>query len=398
MDNALCSFREGASEVAFSEALTAFDFSKELGDTVNMIASQSLMADIYASRSDFDNAFRCGREALMYAKAMGCDSLRSSCCLSIARNMLLGCRYRQALDYVDSSRIVGAGEADVSSLAVECIANIALGYYNVGDSLLTVVKASPFEEIDQFVEMCRRASGSGEISDRVQSLETYRKRHLAATSLARIASNHRQRLSEVELHETQMRESRTMLLLLLCAMALIIVVVSSLYISSRLKRDKLQAQNQLLLLAKEYQLMKQDVDNRSDSLRRQLCDAFLSQYGWVERLANLYMDSSLVPSGKESLLYKKVEAEIAGVDGSSFAGEILSVIQGSDEALYQEISGYGLADSERDMLLFLLAGFSPRVISFLTGKTLRAVYNLKSRIKGKLKGVNVSEPISNLFI
>ena len=153
-----------------------------------------------------------------------------------------------------------------------------------------------------------------------------------------------------------------------------------------LSDEMTQIKTELTKSQKECTSLHDEAATNADKLRRQSAIAFMSRFAWVEKLGNMYLDSDLTPNTPQAL-HRKVKEELSTVKLSSFKMELIDIVNAHRDNLITHIETRcpSLTKAEMDYIVLSCAGLSQRVIAFLLCKTVQSVYNLKSRVRTKIK-------------
>ncbi|MBP3535494.1 MAG: hypothetical protein J6J53_05715, partial [Muribaculaceae bacterium] len=191
---------------------------------------------------------------------------------------------------------------------------------------------------------------------------------------------------------------------LLLALSLFFLVI---YLKKQHRLRRLQSERDLFVLAAEFERLKnenkaaqqlfsqerQDTDSTIATLNseiaksRNLCnELFISRFSWIDKLGNIYLDSDLA-SNTQQALHKKVKEELSAVKLSRFKKELVDIVNTYYDNLITRIEAQrpSLTASEMDYVVLSCVGLSPRVIAFLLSKTVPTIYNIKSKVRTKLK-------------
>ena len=152
--------------------------------------------------------------------------------------------------------------------------------------------------------------------------------------------------------------------------------------------DLIASRNELAASRRECSALHADAAKYTRNLnvlRQKIAIAFLMEFSWVEKMGNIYLDAGLSTSSKEKKLYKAVAETVSPISMKKLTDKMIAELSRHDGGIMDEIDSLGLAPSEKQVLLYFLAGFSHRVICMLTGKSDNATYNIKKRLKHKLQ-------------
>lgn len=207
----------------------------------------------------------------------------------------------------------------------------------------------------------------------------------------------------------------------------IIAVLLIVYLMNRQKTFRLQAERNLLILDKEYNTIKQRLNSsdvvisekqtRINTLEKELFEtklfsqhdqetinnlnnqitelhqasyrSFIKQFAWIDKMCSLYLTANKTTKNKEKSLHTLFSKEINSiVANKSYINKLPGLIEQYDPSLLKKIDSLSLKDSEHEVLICIICGFSPAIIAFLLQKSTQTIYNLKSQIKDKLSALN----------
>ena len=246
------------------------------------------------------------------------------------------------------------------------------------------------------------------------ALNTYKLDHVQHKHDLEVAQEHSERASSY----------RALALISMLILCLFIIIGFLIYIQYHNQRKTriIQAERNLLLLENEYNAIKSSLEHSESEIRRKQTriqnleeelygiyakndeqtisnlnaqieilrhlsyQFFLKQFSWIEKMGQMYLGANKSPLDKEKSLYDKVSDELKHLSSrNGFLKKLPALIAQHDVTFSQEIDSLRLIKSEREVLLCILCGLSPAIIAILTNKTQRAIYNIKARLKDKLR-------------
>lgn len=189
-------------------------------------------------------------------------------------------------------------------------------------------------------------------------------------------------------------------------LSLILLIVS---LRLHAKNMRIQKDNQIQVLTTEYEkllseqafnqkqikILEQNIDfiskdnneiSKSNiALKNEITSAFLKQFSWLDKLGSMYHKANKSPQEREKILYETVNQEIKLLASkNNFLKQVEELMARHSADLLKNIDGLKLIRSEREIVIYSVCGLSPALSAILANKSLRAVYNLKVRIKEKL--------------
>lgn len=162
---------------------------------------------------------------------------------------------------------------------------------------------------------------------------------------------------------------------------LVVIMLLLLFRRSVERRKAVEAESGLLLLRQEMDQLRQ----RSGSLLRE-------RYESMEMAANLLLDNSFSKKSDANIT-AALNSEVESWRKPDFLAALENSIDSVNDGLIGRIrqTVMSLTDADMMLLLYCAAGFSPRVISLLTGRTTNSLYTAKHRLRHKIMDSTVSE-------
>lgn len=195
--------------------------------------------------------------------------------------------------------------------------------------------------------------------------------------LYEISEESRRRDSEAQ------RQQMTLTLATGAVFILILVVIMLLLLFRRSveRRKALEAERGLLILRQEMEQLR----HRSGSLLRE-------RYEGMEMAANLLLDNSFSKKSDANIT-AALNAEVESWRKPEFLATLEQSLDSFNGGLIGRIrhTVTTLSDADMMLLLYCAAGFSPRVISLLTGRTTNSLYTAKHRLRHKIADSAISD-------
>lgn len=409
----------GYYESSLSSGLKAYDLAVKLNDDLNKSRIASLISRLYTVTYNSIEAISWEEIALHYAKKVGRPAWIYNGYRNIGEGYIAIGEFSRGLEYADSAFSV-YNQDDIDILNMKYHANYGMGNFVAADSIFKVMEVTdgfvasavllslqcgidvkvldkyPVNYNDdvlqehvaaQYIAMDRFAAAHDFDSalkvmkdiTRVQNDEIITLTH---ANLLRVQADHETEKVRIQQLQAKLNRQKSIGAILLCLLIIIVLIFSLVFIRNRHARQTLQQENDLLYLTREIQNVRQKLEE-TNSIAQQSSLALLEKFAWVENLGNIYMDASITQN-KEKILYKNVSELLNAARNDNFASKIEETIRSTNPAIMEGIDSLGLIKSEREVLIYLYAHFSIRIISLLTDKTRRAIYNLKARLKAKL--------------
>ncbi|MDE6535509.1 MAG: hypothetical protein K2K82_05800 [Muribaculaceae bacterium] len=212
--------------------------------------------------------------------------------------------------------------------------------------------------------------------------------------------------------------------IIITVIGVLIVISLSLMIISlrfRAKAMSLQKENQIQALTIEYEkvlfeqtsslerikTLEHNIEHLSINsieavesdfdLRKEISSAFLKQFSWLDKLGTMYIKANKSPRERERILYETVDKEIHQMSSkNNFLNEVQGLMSAHAPRILEEIEGLNLIRSEKEIVIYSICGLSPALMAVLANKSLRAIYNLKARIREKL--TRIDSPFASQLI
>lgn len=197
------------------------------------------------------------------------------------------------------------------------------------------------------------------------------------------------------LNDRLKQQHQIFLYVVLCSFLSIALLVAIILIfRSKAKVTRLKIENDFALLSKEYESVKLRLNSQESHqedlviLNRDISLLFLQKFSWIDYVGNIYIDASIKNEKKDDLIYKKIASMMDRIKDNDLVTEIDSALKGGNYELWNEINNFGLNPTEKNLLYYFLSGVSTRVLCVVMDKTPAAIYNIKSRVKKKLRLIN----------
>lgn len=434
--------RTGYLESSMIDALKAHDIADARSDVKNMSRIESLIAVLYANSYNVRESLQWELRALEHAKQAKNSQWIYNGYAFLSETMLAMFDFKNALLYADSASMISS-VYDQGVWEVKYTANYGLENYKAADSIFRLMRT--YEEFDPSPQLIDAQStldrsvlsmvpdnteddGIGEkvsfmyiklrayydnkeydkAYDVIQEIGTLHNDlilDLSQTSLMHTESSHYTNKAITQMIQIKHQRQTLLWIAIACGLAVILLVFVIYGIKFRAKTARVQLENDFLMLNQEYhriKLLKVEEERRSNDLSsevdsltaelnylsKQSSLAFVKHFSWIDKLGNMLIDADISPERKEKILYKRVSDEIKATGRISIAKEIEQEIKDNSPAVSAQIDALGLIPSEKEVVLYVFAGFSVRVISMLTKKSARSIYNLRARIKSKLQKID----------
>ncbi len=389
---AVINYCAGNYNSALFDALEAHELAK---DMTNLARIESLIGRLYCRSKNYQESINWEQLSLLHNKMAGNIKWVPNNYINLGNNYVMMFQSEKALLYADSAQnILGKPDRDIDELRY--YAYFFLDMNREADSLFKAMG-----EPEEFIRHQRIIHEEEENSEaRLElSKELTREQNeffyeVQTSSLHKTRNDYES--SKRLLLQTKLRHERHIFIALIIIGVLVVGLLISLIgvIRLRTKTMILKSENDFALLAKEYESVKKQLQSHESiqrdfyNLKRDFSLSFLQKFSWIDQIGNLYADASLVSGKKDTSLYKKVDALIKEAKSNIFISNIEVAIKTTNPDFYDEIDKIGMSSSERMVFYYFLAGISPRVISLLTDKNLNSVYNIKSRVKKRLRLIN----------
>ncbi len=427
----------GFYESALASALEAHDIALALNDTLNLCRIESLMANLYDKSDNIGEAIKWESSALNFAKTLNNKRWILNGYTNNAEHYVALAQGEKALQYVDSALMIDdRKDEDIQNLLYR-IYNVKQDYAksdSVYKQMLTDGNNPPMRIVAlQMANPLDREILTNDISryERFENCENHddsiacyfiiSKAAAAADSMGKamsglygIIGQHNALLLEMMSHsllkvqsdhesrktvklEHKLREKKKIMWYtgMICALLVCLMVFAFrlVYVHNRVRRltlemnlrvlsnEMTQIKTELAKSQKECTSLHDEAATNADKLRRQSAIAFLSKFEWVEKLGNMYLDADAAPNSSRAL-QTKVKEELSG-----FKKELTDMVNANSDNLIARIEAQcpSLTASEMDYMVLSCVGLSPRVIAFLLSKTVPTIYNIKSKVRTKLK-------------
>lgn len=382
----------GYYESALLDALAAHDLAS---DPLNLARIESLIARIYCMASNYQESINWEQLSLYHNKMAGNTKWIPTNYINLGNNYITMFQSEKALLYADSAQnIIGKPNRDIDEMRYH--AYFFLDMNSEADSLYKLM-----EEPEEFIRHQRIIHADDESPEaRIQLLKELTHEFNDFFYKTQVSSLHKIR-NDYEnnkrvLLQTKLRQERHIFIALIIIGVLVIGLLVAVFLVFRLraKAMQLKSESDFALLSKEYEVVKlqlqsqESIQNDLYRLKRDFSLSFLQKFSWVDHIGNLYVDASLVIGKKDNALYRKIDTLINETKCNNLVDNMEGSIRDTNPNLWNEIGKIGMSPSERVVFYYLLAGISPRVISLLTDKNLSSIYNIKSRVKKKLRLIN----------
>lgn len=439
----------GFYERALADELEAHDLAIALNDTLNLCRIEAQIAGFFNYSYNMEEAIKWEKSALRRAKAMNHQKWVSNGYYNIANYYDGLGDFGRAKNYADSAAMRFGLDADIQDLfyrvniglenydaadsiyrqmladgitpslqisAMQALIPDTSMHLNVDmESCPTLEQCYTTEDsIACYFIRSQLASKAGVLNSALSNLHaaTDMQDHLIMRlnlqSLQKVKADHESRKAVKLKHALQEKKKVTWLMAIICLLVIISSFFAFRYVSSRNRNKRLALEVNLRLLSDEMSQIKtelaqsreafdasrqefstlygdaSDLNGELELFRQQSAIALLGKFAWVEKLGNMYLDADM-SSSKEQNLYRKVAGSMSATNLRKLTDEMTAELARYGDGIVDKINELDLAPSEKQVLLYTLAGFSVRIICMLTGKSNNAIYSIKKRLKLKLQ-------------
>lgn len=397
-------------------ALTAHDEAINMIDPLNTSRIESVIARIYVMGGDFREALRWETMSLENAKRVNNHEWVEEGYVNMGEDLMATMRFKEAILYADSAVAI-SNMPSQDALEIKYLSYYGMDMRQQADSIYYILTSLGFHPSES-IETTRSDIGTQGLQEAV----SYQKYIIEAQNnciYELISNNLAEALHEYNAHKTDLlnikikeKETRIVVfsvigLLTITILVLIIIIlrlrnhnthieaenaIHSLYADcEKLQKEVLANQNEITQLHQNIERLSQQSAHTEQAyccLKHEISVAFLHKFSWINKLGALYLDANLSGDKSEHILYKKVSEEICISKRTPFISIIENGCKEQYNSLLSEMSAINLIRSEKEMLLFFMAGVSTRVISYITDKSPASIYSIKNRIKNKLQEAN----------
>lgn len=397
---------------ALHAELMAYDDAQSLNDIVNLSRSASGIARIFVMGGEYQEALRWDSIALFNAKKADKRVWLQTGYENIGEDLMALLRFHEAIQYADSAiNISPKPSHDV--LEIKCLSYHGLNMHSEADSiqsLMTAVGYTPTVSADYY---CGK-NDEEIIATQNDIIASLNERIFKITSNNLSEALYKYNVEKSHILNAKIIEKENRAITLTIISVLIIAILSLIVIAAHIKArsTRIKHENTIHVLTSDYEKIKNDLEGKSaeitqlyqdiqhlsrqnasveedySKLRQEVSVAFLNKFSWVNKLGVLYLDSNLSEDKSEHLLYKKISEELAISKRKSLSSIIEKENNEHSRELLHEIDTLNLISSEKEMLLFFMAGVSTRVICYITDKSPASIYSIKTRIKSKLQSAS----------
>lgn len=390
----------GYYETSLLDALTALDLAT---DPINLARIESLNGRLFCKAKNYQESINWEQLSLYHNKMAGNTKWIPNNYINLGNNYIMMFQSEKALLYADSAQnIIGESDGRINEMRYH--AYFFLNMDREADSLYKLMG-----EPEEFIRHQRIIHADEEsLEARIELSDELTREQNEIFYEAQISSLHKICTDYVNskgvLLQEKLRQSHHLFIALLIIGLLVIslLVTSILVFRLRGTAIRLKTEHDFCLLSQEFESMKLQLHSQESqqedlyNLKRDVSLSFMQKFSWIDQIGNIYADASVVNGKKDNLIFKKVSSLINDVKNNDVSANIDCSIKESNPTLWEEINQIGMSESEKIIFYYLLCGISTRVICILTDKTPAAIYNIKSRIKKKLKMNN--SPTSIYFL
>lgn len=397
---------------ALIDGLRAHDIATELNDTLNLARTESLIARMFIMGHEETEAYKWDLLCLQHDKM--CQNLTwlSNTYLNIGNELLGMRRDDEAMLYADSAIAISD-----APYIIGCAQEIKyLSYFmandtHKSDSLYNILQQIDYEMSDNVVQSRKHLENRNpeDLIKFQESIIEEQNNYILAMTVSNM-SEARQQFEREKADKLKMavKEKRKGLAFLAIFSGLIIatliVILRFKHLHDRARY--LKKENQAQALIKDYERLQstyeitrlkvgelnQDVKALTqqsseaqlayEQIKQEISLAFLQQFSWIEKFGELYIQACLHHKRNNAVI-KQFEDSII-FKPHLLINEIEQQLKKNNTILLEQINGFKLNQTDKEMLYFFIIGISTRVICLVTDKTPASIYNIKSRIKKRL--------------
>ncbi len=426
----------GFYESALASALEAHDLALALNDTLNLCRIESLMAKLYDHSYNLTEAIKWETSALNLAKSLNRPTWIYNGYINNGNYYITLGQTETAKHYADSAAMYVGMNADIQDLLYHVMTvndnyAIADSIYckmltdgNVPSLQIKALQAyNPLKSNHAGADLnkCRNFEGCTSLEDSLAcyfimmraaieldstknvisnlygiiGLHNVMFTRLMSHSLLKVQADHESNKALKTERKLQEKKKAMWYIGVICVLLVGLMIFAARLISVRNRNKRLALEMNLRVLSDEMTQIKtelvgsrEECKNLHDEaatnaimFRKQSALVFLSKFEWVEKLGNMYLDADASPNSSRTL-QTKVKEELSG-----FKKELTDMVNANSDNLIARIEAQrpSLTASEMDYVVLSCVGLSPRVIAFLLSKTVPTIYNIKSKVRTKLK-------------
>lgn len=398
---------------ALEEALHAYDLALGTDDLDMLSRIESLIARIYVEGYDDAEAYKWDMLSLGHQKQ--CDGPKERLIETyenVGFDLLRMMWVKSAIQYADTALSLSL-EPRPHSEEIKCLSYLVLHEKEKADSIVSILHSLNYES--PYVTNMLRYFNEFTPEENIEFLKSDIKEkndyitNLKDKNLSENRQEFEREKSDRLTASLKAKQKENIIITILGV--LIFISLSLMIISMRLrtKAMSLKKENQIQALTMEYEkilseqassqeriktlehnlelLSNENIDacESNVDLRKEISSAFLKQFSWLDKLGTMYLKAKKSPREKERILYETVDKELhLMASKNNFLNEIQGLMSAHAPRLMGEIDELNLIRSEKEIVIYSICGLSPALMAVLANKSLRAVYNLRARIREKL--------------
>ena len=374
---------------ALKDALRAYDLALTLDNNELLSRIEFLIARIYTAGYDFVEAYKWDMLSLNHRKqSLGVDDrlIDSYECVSeVLLNMMW---VKSAIQYADTA-ISLSSKPRPHSEEIKCLSYLVLHEKDKADSIANIMSSLDYES--PYVANMMRYFKGFTTNEKFEYLDSVvkEKDNFIANQRVNNLSEYRQEFerekAELLANSLKAKQKENVIITLLAIFIVISLSLLTVSLILRAKTLRIQKENQIQTLTVEYEKLLARQASYEDKIKSEVSLAFLKQFSWLNKLGSMYLKANKSPRERERILYENVDKEIELLASkNNFLKQVQELMAEHNGDLLQQIDGLNLIRSEREIGIYSVCGLSPALMAVFANKSLRAVYNLKNRIREKL--------------
>lgn len=381
----------GYYEAALTDALSAHDLAT---DPLNFSRIESLIARLYRARYSYQEAIDWAHVSLENAKLSEKKQWVYQGYYTLGLNYISLMDNEKVLQYADSAQMIAGGSNyDIDELRY--YAYFFLKKNHEADSLyLLLGKPDILSRHQQVLHPQLDYEKRIEFLNKLIDEQNEFFHEIQSTAINKVRTEYDYNKRQILM--SNLKSQRHLLIAIIIGVILLVALLVSGMIMYRIraKANRLKLENDFYLLSQEYETVKNKCASQAiqlyevDNLKRDISLSLLKRFSWIDHIGNIYVDSSIKIHKNNEYINKELTTLINKAKSDNFASEVDTLLKQSDISFWHELEHMNFNTSEKTMLYYFLSDISPRVISVLTDKTPAAIYNIKSRVKKKLRLIN----------
>ena len=167
-------------------------------------------------------------------------------------------------------------------------------------------------------------------------------------------------------------------------------------------RREAELSNSVEIMRSEMDKARSEVISVKSEMQRRSIDAVVGQFSWINQLGQLYIDAMVAKrEHSDRKLREKFEKELEKAKSKAFVSRLQEIVNENRANLIERAVSRcpGLKESEIRLLTYMCVGLSPNIMGLLMEKTVRAIYNIKCRMKSRLQeeAPDILSELSDMF-